>query len=383
MSELKFSRRALLKGVALSAGALSLPSVSYGKPYLITGKASNIIYGPEKGIAKLNANENPYGPSPSALKAMEEAIKQGSYYVSMVPRLKAMIAERNNVTPEHILIGSGSSAPLQWLATKVAREGHILGPDLFWDTTSKMGTANSKFSIKRLKKNSNLSIDLDQMYQQINDETAMVQITNPNNPTGLVLSPEKLKSFCKKASKKTLVLVDEAYNELTSDPKKNTMTPLIADGYNVVVAKTFSKIYGLAGMRVGYMIASPELIERVSSFGLGDYSLNQAGIAAAIASYNDRNFLKFSKQKITEAREMLVEALKTNGLDPLPTSTNFIFANLGSLNAEKFRAQMEKEKVLVRGIYRDYTNWSRVSTGKIKDVSQYIKALPKVIDKIS
>ena len=132
-----------------------------------------------------------------------------------------------------------------------------------WDTTSKMGTANSKFSIKRLKKNSNLSIDLDQMYQQINDETAMVQITNPNNPTGLVLSSEKLKSFCKKASKKTLVLVDEAYNELTSDPEKNTMTPLIADGYNVVVAKTFSKIYGLAGMRVGYMIASPELIERV------------------------------------------------------------------------------------------------------------------------
>ena len=93
--------------------------------------------------------------------------------------------------------------------------------------------------------------------------------------------------------------------------------------------------------------------------------------------------LNNEKQKITEAREMLVEALKTNGLDPLPTSTNFIFANLGSLNAEKFRAQMEKEKVLVRGIYRDYTNWSRVSTGKIKDVSQYIKALPKVIDKIS
>ena len=80
---------------------------------------------------------------------------------------------------------------------------------------------------------------------------------------------------------------------------------------------------------------------------------------------------------------MLTEALKTNGLKPLPTSTNFIFANLGSLNAEKFRAQMEKENVLVRGIYRDYINWSRVSTGKIKDVNQYIKALPKVIDKIS
>ena len=393
MKNNKLTRRALLKGALITAGSVAAAPIlgqthktqsAVGAiPRVVTGSSQKVSYGPSMGIAKLNANENPYGPSPMALRAMEEAIKSGSYYVSAVPKLKAIIAERNNVTPEHILIGSGSSAPLQWLATKVTRKGHILGPDLFWDTTTKMGSANNDYGIKRLAKTKDLSIDLTSMYNKMSSDIEMVQVTNPNNPTGLTLSPEDLRLFCKKASKKAIVLIDEAYNELTSNPDENTMIPLINEGYNVVVARTFSKIYGLAGMRVGYMIADPELISKISSFGLGDYSLNQAGVAAAIASYNDEKFLRYSKEKIVEARDMLRDAVKENGLKPLPTSTNFMFVDLGSLNAEEFRKEMEKEKVLVRGIYQDYVNWSRVSTGKIADVKQYIKALPKVLDKIS
>ena len=393
MKNNKLTRRALLKGALITAGSVAAAPIlgqthktqsAVGAiPRVVTGSSQKLSYGHSMGIAKLNANENPYGPSPMALRAMEEAIKSGSYYVSAVPKLKAIIAERNNVTPEHILIGSGSSAPLQWLATKVTRKGHILGPDLFWDTTTKMGSANNDYGIKRLAKTKDLSIDLTSMYNKMSSDIEMVQVTNPNNPTGLTLSPKDLRLFCKKASKKAIVLIDEAYNELTSDPDENTMIPLINEGYNVVVARTFSKIYGLAGMRVGYMIADPELISKISSFGLGDYSLNQAGVAAAIASYNDEKFLRYSKEKIVEARDMLRDAVKENGLKPLPTSTNFMFVDLGSLNAEEFRKEMEKEKVLVRGIYQDYVNWSRVSTGKIADVKQYIKALPKVLDKIS
>ena len=393
MKNNKFTRRALLKGALITAGSVAAAPIlgqthktqsAVGAiPRVVTGSSQKVSYGPSMGIAKLNANENPYGPSPMALRAMEEAIKSGSYYVSAVPELKEMIAERNNVTPEHILIGSGSSAPLQWLATKVTRKGHILGPDLFWDTTTKMGSANNDYGIKRLAKTKDLSIDLTSMYNKMSSDIEMVQVTNPNNPTGLTLSPEDLRLFCKKASKNAIVLIDEAYNELTSNPDENTMIPLINEGYNVVVARTFSKIYGLAGMRVGYMIADPELISKISSFGLGDYSLNQAGVAAAIASYNDEKFLRYSKEKIVEARDMLRDAVKENGLKPLPTSTNFMFVDLGSLNAEEFRKEMEKEKILVRGIYQDYVNWSRVSTGKIADVKQYIKALPKVLDKIS
>lgn len=397
MNEKKITRRSFLKGTLLTVGAaIASPILSQVAPLTLRDpsqntkpsefmqrSASQVNYGPSYGVAKLNANENPYGPSPAALNAMNKAIQKGSYYVTAVTKLKEMIAEKNNVTPDHILIGSGSSAPLQWLATKVTRKGHILGPDLFWDTTSIMGSKNNQFTLERLPKSSDLSINLDDMEKFVTPNTALIQITNPNNPTGLTISPTKLKEFCKKLSKKVLVLVDEAYNELTPQPEKNTMVPLVRKGFDVVVARTFSKIYGLAGMRVGYIIAKPELIEKIASFGLGDYSLNQAGVAGAIASYNDEVFLKFSKQKIIEAREIIEEAVKVNGLQSLSSTTNFVFVNLGDLNAESFRKEMAKENVLVRGIYRDYSHWSRVSTGKIEDVIQYANALPRVLEKIA
>ena len=199
----------------------------------------------------------------------------------------------------------------------------------------------------------------------------------------MLIPPKQLSDFCKLASKETTILIDEAYNELTDKPQENTMIPLVREGYDVIVARTFSKIYGLAGMRVGYLLAKPETVSEIDSYGLGDYSLNQAGVAAAIASYNDNAFLKYSRDKILEGREMLAEAVTLNGLSFLPSNTNFMFVDLNNLNAEAFRKAMEEEKILVRGIYQDYTQWSRVSTGLIGDVSKYIQALPKVLEKIS
>lgn len=181
-----------------------------------------------------------------------------------------------------------------------------------------------------------------------------------------------------------MVLVDEAYNEITDEPEENSMIPLIKDGYNVVVTRTFSKIYGLAGMRVGYMIAAPETAQLISTYGHNHfYDLNQVGIAAAAASYNDTAFLSYSKSKILEAREMIATAVAANGLTALPSQTNFMFVNLGDINAEDFRQGMAKENVMIRGVYQDYTHWSRVSVGKLTDVEKYIAAMPKVLDSLS
>ena len=149
------------------------------------------------------------------------------------------------------------------------------------------------------------------------------------------------------------------------------------------MARTFSKIYGLAGMRVGYLIAQPEKIREMERYGLGWYGLNQAGLAAAIACYEDHTFMDYCRGKVKEAREMVYAAVKENGLTALPSVTNFMFVDLGALNAETFRAEMEKENVLIRGIYRDYTNWSRVSMGHLEDVQKYTSALPKVLHRMS
>ncbi len=354
-------------GTAVQAGGMSLPKLNYGPP---------------AGVAKLNANENPFGPSPLALDAMMDAARKGAYYVGeSVSRLKSMIAERHGLTPDHVSLSAGSSGVLSYLAVAMTKKGHILAPDLFWDTTAKAGVRQGG-EIKRLPKTADLSIDLKAMEKAISPETSMVQITNPNNPTGLLLDGDDLRAFCVKAAKKTMVLVDEAYNELTDKPEFNSMIPLVKAGHNVVVARTFSKIYGLAGMRVGYMISSPETAALLNQYGQGDYAMNQAGVAAAVASYNDVKFLAMAKSRIAETREALVEAVRAQGLTPLPSETNFVFVDLGGMNAEAFRSAMADQNVLIRGIYRDYVNYSRVSMGFPQDVDRYIAALPRVLDKL-
>jgi histidinol-phosphate aminotransferase len=377
------SRRLFLGSSAAATGA----AVASGVPLAAVasaGAAKAPAYGPAAGVAKLNANENPYGPSPGAIKEALEAPKLGAYYVgASVPMLKSMIAERHGVTPEHIALSSGSSGVLTYIATAAGETGNILGPDLFWDTTARMGTRHGG-EVVRLPKDDGLEIDLDAMFEAITDDVSLVQITNPNNPTGLSLDGEALRAFCKKASRKVTVLVDEAYNELTEDPEYTSMVDLVREGYDVIVARTFSKIYGMAGMRVGYAIASPATTESmILSHGLGDYAMNQAGVAAAVASYNDLGFLEMSKARIMEARDMVMKGLDGVGLSALPSSTNFMFVNLGDLDAEVFRQKMADRNVLIRGIYRDYTHWSRVSMGRLEHVQMYVDALAPVLEEMS
>ena len=373
------SRRNFLARSTIGAGAiaggqlLTLPSA--------LASTSILNYGPASGIAKLNANENPYGPSPAAITAMMDATRKGAYYVNdSVTRLLEMIAERNGITPEHIALSSGSSGVLTYLALEKLQQGKILGPDLFWDTTTRSALRHGSGELKRTAKTADLSMDLDALYNAITPDVAMVQICNPNNPTAILTDAKALREFCVKASKKCTVLVDEAYNEITDDPEANSMIDLVRDGHDVYVAKTFSKIYGMAGLRVGYMMAAPEKIESMSKFGLGNYAMNQAGVAAAVASYNDFEFLNYSKTRIFEARQMINEVARANGLKPAPSQTSFVFIDLGDLNAETFRQEMAKRQIMIRGIYQDYTNWSRVSTGLLPDVERFVKAVPEVLD---
>ncbi|NDV92377.1 aminotransferase class I/II-fold pyridoxal phosphate-dependent enzyme [Alteromonas sp. 345S023] len=372
--------RRLFLGASAAATALGATGL------LATGATQaaspKTVYGPKPSIAKLNANENPFGPSPAALKAIAEASAQGGAYYAYpaAMTLLDMIAERHGISRKNISMSAGSSPILSYAALAASDKGRILGPDLFWDTTSKAPQKQGAPEIVRIPNTAALDIDLDAMYAAIDDSIGMVHICNPNNPTGKVLDPAKLRDFCIKASKKTLVLVDEAYNEIIDEPPKHSMIPLVKAGHNVIVARTFSKIYGLAGLRVGYMIASEENTQWINNYGMAAYTLNQAGLAAAIASYNDDAFITFSKEKIMQAKSMVMDAIKANGLSALPSSTNFIFVDLGKGDADIFQAEMAKKDVLIRGTYRTYTNWSRVSMGKIPDVQRYIDAMPAALE---
>ncbi|MEE4661957.1 MAG: histidinol-phosphate transaminase [Halieaceae bacterium] len=366
------SRRAFIGASTATLGAAAL------SPRL--GLAASDLYGPAPGIAKLNANENPYGPSPNAVAAMKQAVTRGAYYADKsVKRLQDMLSEHFALPVSQITLSSGSSGALADLARAKLPQGKILGPDLFWDTTTRLALRQGG-ALVRTPKTADLGIDLDALYAAITDDVALVQICNPNNPTGMLLDAEELRAFCKKASQKCTVLIDEAYNEITDDPQGNSMVGLIREGYDVVVARTFSKVYGLAGLRVGYVMATPETTAALRNYGLGNYMLNQAGVAAAVASFDDTGFVAFSRARIHEAREMIVDAAQRNGLSTAPSQTSFVYVNLGDLNAEAFRREMAKRNVLIRGIYQDYTAWSRVSAGKLKDVAMYVDAMPQVLD---
>jgi len=344
--------------------------------------AQPMVYGPREGLAQLHWNENYYGPSELAIKAIKESSHKGAYYPDLlVNRLKAMIAERHDLDTQNITISAGSTQALSYLAQVKSRENPIATTQLTWD--SHLGYAqNIGGTVIRIDNGDNLEINLKAIESISAKNISSVSIVNPNNPTGLLLDSNELRASIINMSKNTLVIIDEAYNEITNKPDDNSMIDLVRDGYNVAVSRTFSKIYGLAGERIGYIIAQPDVIDAIKNNGSGEFSVSMGGLAGAIASYNDEAFLKFSKSMILEAKEMVYEGITSNGLTALPSETNFIFVNLGDIDANDFRDEMLKMNILIRGKYGDFNQWSRISMGKLEDIQRYIDAIPIALEQL-
>jgi len=372
------SRRQIIKNTVQLTG-LGITSSIVPMPLF----SQNVNYGPKEGLARLHWNENYYGPSERAIEAINTSSFKGAYYPDhLVDFLKSMIAEYNEIDTTNIAISAGSTQALTILSQFSGRKGSILASELTYDTHLHFAK-NSGARIIRVKDNQDLSIDLKSIESLSKNNVSAVFIVNPNNPSGMMIEPNILRETIKRISQKTLVVVDEAYNEVSSDPEKNTMIDLVRDGYNVAISRTFSKIYGLAGQRVGYMIGQPDVINGIKSNGTGEASLSMAGVSAAIASYQDKDFMNFSRTKINEAKEMVHEGLNSNGLSYIPSETNFIFVNLDQIDANDFRDEMLKQNILIRGKYGEFHNWSRVSMGKLSDVQRYIDALPIALSNLS
>ena len=372
------SRRQIIKNTVQLTG-LGITSSIVPMPAL----AQSLNYGPKEGLARLHWNENYYGPSERALEAINTSSFKGAYYPDhLVDFLKSMIAEYNQIDTTNIAISAGSTQALTILSQVSGRNGTILASELTFDTHLRLAK-NSGARIIRVKDNQDLSIELKSIESLSRNNVSAVFIVNPNNPSGMIIDPTILRETIKRISQKTLVVIDEAYNEVSADPEKNTMIDLVRDGYNVAVSRTFSKIYGLAGQRVGYMIGQPDVINGIRSNGTGEASLSMAGVSAAIASYEDKDFMNFSRSKINEAKEMVQLGLTSNGLTYIPSQTNFIFVNLGEIDANDFKDEMLKQNILIRGKYGEFHNWSRVSMGKLSDVQRYIDALPAALNNLS
>lgn len=330
-------------------------------------------FGPPADSAHLLYNENPYGPAPSAVRAMADVAARGCYYVDDVePRLAAMIAARHGLKPDSVLLGNGSYEVLVAAIMAWSREGSIVRPDLMFDEPL-LFAADKGVKQVEVPLAADMAIDLDALGAAAGPGTGMIYICNPNNPTGMTLDAGRLRGWVQEASRKATVLVDEAYMELTDDPVGNSMVDLVRAGQNVIVTRTFSKIYGMAGLRVGYALAPAEHIRRLRGWR-PTIGVNSAGLAAALASYDDTAFLRFSREKIHTGRAMLLAAVKQAGLRALPSQTNFVFVEVP--DADALQKAMAARGVMIRGAYGKWKHWSRVSCGKLEHVQRYAEALP-------
>ncbi len=349
----RVNRRALLSGMIGGAVALSLAPSAFAK------------FGPPPGKISLRFNENPYGPSAKALQAASRALRKGAYYPDPTQsELYAAIAAKYGVTRDHLFLSSGSNEALHAAMVAYGKTGKIVTAGLTYSDhvgySKRMGVEFVEVPLRE-----DMSIDLQAMANAVDESVSLVYVCNPNNPTGMALDGDTLRDFCKTVSKKALVLVDEAYNELTDDPEYTSMTDLVRDGENVLVMRTFSKIFGMAGLRVGYGIGRTDIADKVSGHVMA--WPNSVGLAAASASYIDDDFIQFSRNKIIKGREMVNATLRKNGIEPLPSETNFVYADIGR-DATEFQQKMAERNIWIRGTIGSFTNYSRISMGRIEEL---------------
>lgn len=389
------NRRNWLKTGILGLGGVSLlPHLSMGETArapLSLDASGKVLYTPlfkefvpddseVKLLAKLNANENPYGPSPKAMEALKKAVGAGNRYGwKELAGLIDQISKKEGVPADHIMMGPGSSDLLEKTALVLfLNGGEVLSADPSY--MSLMNVAKSVGATwKGIPLKKDWSHDLEAMEAAVTSETKLVYICNPNNPTGTITGYQKLYDFCSRVSEKVPVFVDEAYLDFIDGEEGRSMVSLLQEGKNVIVARTFSKIHGMAGLRVGYVAALPETLEVIQKITRSGMGVANTSIHAAIASMNDTGFQASSKKLNREARNYTSSKLKAMGFEPVPSHTSFMIFPLEGIEGKAFLDKMRDKGVAVRAFEIMDRQWCRVSMGTMKEMELFTEALGQVI----
>ena len=379
---MSLNRRDWLRASVLSGLSLAAAPAAYCEPE----PELPIGYLPPKGgvlKARLSANENPYGPSPKAIKTITEAAPDGYLYaMEYAKKFRKLVADTEGVPEEYVLLGAGSgellTAASLWAAYRANAGRTIVAPDPTFDSLPRAAIKHG-ITMDRvpLVAADGYDINLNKLNERVGSQTGMVYLCNPNNPTAITVDPTKLRAFCDAVGAKTPILVDEAYIDYTPDPKAYTMVDMVKKGSNVIITKTFSKVHGFAGLRTGYMIAKPELLEQIAKFSTGGSGLSMTTLRAAMVSLQDKDFINFSLGKAKESKDYLYGVLKQYNYEPLPSGANFVMFPI-RMKGEDFVSRMMDQGVSIRQWKFDGQYWCRVSLGTMDQMKAFTDGL-KVI----
>jgi histidinol-phosphate aminotransferase len=320
----------------------------------------------------LHYNENPLGPGPKARAALVAAIDEGHRYVDEhAEQLIGAIAAHESVAPERIALGSGSGELLHMLALGWATRGTVT---CAWPTFGQLMTFAEKVgaTVRRVPLDAQLRHDAAAIDAATPTGTGLVYLCNPNNPTGTVLPGPQLRELCLTLAARTLVVVDEAYMDFVEPGATESMVDLARGNADVIVLRTFSKLHGLAGLRVGYAIGRPDTIARLRELELTNPNL--PGIVAATASLGDREFIARSRDSIMADRRRVTAVCQELGMACSDSHGNFVFVRTG-MPATAFRDHMRGLGIEVGRPFPPLTDWSRISLGRPEDNAALLAAL--------
>lgn len=329
----------------------------------------------------LHNNESPFGISPNARETITASIDLSNRYPhDYYPHLIDLIAEQENVPPDHIILGAGSTDVMVTLIHLAKTEGEILTAEpTYFDFI--YYAKRSDCALNKVRLNDKYEHDLEAMEKQISSQTNLIYICNPNNPTGSITPKDKLEPFCEHASKQALVVVDEAYHEYVEDEAYGSMIGLVKQGKNIIVTRTFSKIFGLAGLRIGYGIAPPRIIEKLDKLSRNFAPVAWLSLKAAIASYKDQKFILSVKEKNSQVKSFLYGELEKLGIFYIPSHTNFVLFKVAQ-DAQELISKLEARKILVRPFGLHDKQWIRVSCGTKQELRTFISAFAEFSKKL-
>jgi histidinol-phosphate aminotransferase len=368
MSADRLTRRAALVGAAALLAPLTA-EILVAAPNTSPGKTE---------LLKLDGNENPYGPSPAARRAILASVSEAPRYAdTTIETLTNQLAAHHGVAPSQIVIGAGSGELLKMaglLAVTTSGAEVVASRPTYEELPVFAQTLGLK--VHWVAPDAEHRHDLSAMRAGITPLTRLVYVCNPNNPTGTAVTRDALDTFIRSVPLGCTVIVDEAYMDLVDQPAVSTVAALVNDVPHVVVLRTFSKLHGLAGLRIGYAIAPPALAQRLAALSLT--WPNATGLLAAIASFNDHDFLQTTRAALIGDRAKVHATLDRLGLERADSQGNFVFFDTGG-PLQRFQERMLAAGIKVARHFDGYDTWARVTIGLHQDVDRFLLALPRAL----